>query len=50
MHDDDCAIQELKRQHSIISGEMSGMRTNFFAGAEVINALEHLSRFPPLFI
>ncbi|KAK4778995.1 hypothetical protein SAY86_006523 [Trapa natans] len=36
-------VEELKRQHSILSGEMSGLTTNLFAGTGVINALQHLS-------
>ncbi|KAK4751261.1 hypothetical protein SAY87_004743 [Trapa incisa] len=36
-------VQELKRQHSTLSGEMSGLKTSFFADTEVINALQHLS-------
>ncbi|PKI51541.1 hypothetical protein CRG98_028101, partial [Punica granatum] len=35
-------IQDLKKQHCIISNEMNGMRTNIFAAPEVINALENL--------
>ncbi|OWM62940.1 hypothetical protein CDL15_Pgr020234 [Punica granatum] len=38
------AIQDLKKQHCIISNEMNGMRTNIFAAPEVINALENLNK------